>query len=464
MIYLSIKIYFHILCYLSITIFNTTYNSQPQREKEILSDHEKHELARIFVEDNVNEFNQILKESHDYNHFNGHILVVHRGRIIYDNFIGYADFTTKDTLSTESVYQLASISKQFTAMAIMILKERGILDYDDRMVQFIPELSDEKIQYYDSITIRHLLNHTAGLPNYMYFVEKYINKNEYPYNDEVIRLLADHKMNLNFKPGSRFSYSNTGYMLLALIVERVSQQPFADFVKDNIFIPLDMHNSFVYSKTRNKDDYENRLIGFKKYRKFHPIPETQHDGVVGDKGVYSTASDLYKWDRALYTDILVSIKTLEEAFTPGKLNNGRYIPYGFGFRIKQVENNRRMVYHNGLWNGFRTSFFRYVDDNSTIIIMDHSDCKAKHIIAKKIERILLSHHLNYTRLLAEKAIEEGPESAIDIYYSMNRMKIDIIVNIEELKKIYQYLNDINKKQIASRIDELLQAISGQMES
>ncbi len=464
MIYLSIKIYFYVLYYLSITLFHGSYDSQALVEKEVLTDHQKHELTQIFVEDNVNEFNQVLKESFDRYHFNGHILVVHHGRIIFNNFIGYADFNTKDTLSSESVYQLASVSKQFTAMAIMILKERGILDYDDRMVQFIPELSGEKIPDYDSITIRHLLNHTAGLPNYMYFVEKYKNKNEYPYNDEVVRLLADYKMHLNFKPGTRFSYSNTGYILLALIAERVSQQPFGEFIKDNIFIPLNMHHSFVYSRTMNKNETINRLVGYKKYRKFYPIPETRHDGVVGDKGVYSTASDLYKWDRALYSDILVSNETLEEAFTPGKLKNGRDIPYGFGFRIKQHNLNGRMVYHNGLWNGFRTSFYRYTENNSAIIIMDHTDCKAKHIIAKKIEKILLSHHLNYTQLLAEKAIEDGPEKAIDIYYTMNKMKIDFIVNIEELKKIYQYLNEIDKKQIASRIDLLLQAISGQVDS
>jgi CubicO group peptidase (beta-lactamase class C family) len=464
MIYFSINIFIYFIYLLSISLKLPTLDPQTGVDNEMLTDHERSVISQIFVEDKINEFDRILQESYENYHFNGHILVVHHGRLIYDKYIGYADFNTWDTLKAESVYQLASVSKQFTAMAVMILKEMGKIDFDDKMVAYIPELTGDKYHYYDSISIRHLLNHTAGLPNYMYFVEKFKSKGEYPYNDEVADLLARHRMHLNFKPGSRFNYSNTGYMLLALVVERVSGMPFSKFIENNIFHPLGMQNSFVYSRAHENLKNKNQLLGYKKYRKYYPIEETCNDGVVGDKGVYATASDLYKWDRALYTDKLVSKTTLEAAFTPGKLSNGRYIPYGFGFRLKGIEDNNRVIYHNGLWNGFRTAFYRYVDDNSTILVMDHTDCKAKHIIAKKIENILLANNLNYTQALAEKAIEEGPEKAIDVFYTMGRMNLDVIINMEELRKAYRYLYGIDKKQIASRIDRLMEAITLQVES
>jgi CubicO group peptidase (beta-lactamase class C family) len=449
---------------LTLSLNLTSIDADSRNKGETLTDGERHQITQIFFEDKVKELNNILEESYRKYHFNGHVMVVHHGRIIYNSYIGYADFNTKDTLRDGSVYQLASVSKQFTAMAIMILKEKNLLDYDDKMIEYLPELGDDQFAYYKSITIRHLLNHTAGLPNYMYFVEKYKERDEYPYNDEVAGLLAEHKMGLNFVPGSRFSYSNTGYMLLALIAERVSGVPFADFVEENIFLPLDMQNSFVYSRAMGNRDSKLRLVGFKKYRRFYPIQETRHDGVVGDKGVYSTAGDLYKWDRALYTDVLVSHESLEEAFTPGKLNNGREIPYGFGFRLRQPNGNGRVVYHNGLWNGFRTTFTRYVDDNSAVLIMDHTDCKAKHIITKQIEDVLLAEHFNFTQVLAEKAIEEGPEKAIDIFNTLSRMNQNMIINLEELKKTYQFLDGINKKEMAARIDKLMEALSLQVTS
>ena len=464
MIYLSINLFLYFIYMLNVSLNLSILDPQDRVEKETLTDQERQGITQIFMEEKVKAFNEILEESYKKYHFNGHILVVQHGRTIFNKYIGYADFNTKDSLGDGSLYQLASVSKQFTAMAIMILKERDLLDYDDKMVKYIPELSGDDYHYYDSISIRHLLNHTAGLPNYMYFVEKYKEKDEFPYNDEVVKLLADHRMSLNFRPGSRFSYSNTGYMLLALITERVSGERFAKFVERNIFLPLGMDDSFVYSRATRGGEHKDRLVGFKRYRRYYPIQETCNDGVVGDKGIYATASDLYKWDRALYTDKLVSKESLEEAFTPGKLNNGRKIPYGFGFRLKEIEGDEQVVYHNGLWNGFRTAFFRYVDDNSTVLIMDHTDCKAKHIIAKKIENILLSQHLNYTHILAEKAIEEGPEKAIEIYRTLNRMNQNVIIDLEELKNAYHYLYDINKKQMASRIDKLMEIVTFQVES
>ncbi len=428
------------------------------KEKEFLNRSEWRDINRILLKDKARQFQGLLEYSHDYYNFNGHFLVASKGEIIFDNFIGYADFSTRDTLAHNSVYQLASVSKQFTAMAAMILQERGELDYEDKMVEYVPELEKEKIPYYDSITIKHLLNHTSGLSNYMYYVERYTEKDSYPYNDEVVKLLARHTRYLNFVPGTRFSYCNTGYIILALIVERVSGQSFAAFVEENIFKPLEMGDSFVYSRAFPDKRDKDKLEGYRWHRGFYPIRETQHDGVVGDKGVYSTARDLYKWDRALYSDILVSDQTMEEAFSPGKLNSGRDIPYGYGFRIKNSFEDGRIVYHNGLWNGFRTGIFRNIDEDKTIIILDHSNCRGKGIIMRRLEKILVSPDLDFTRVLVEKAINDGSETAIDIFKAVDALNLGVMANMDHLKEVHHYLYTNNKQEYASRIENLISSM------
>ncbi len=458
------KVIFYLILLIIFPLIFTCKEEQAPVKKEGLSFFEEATIAGIFLDDKIQQFQELLESSHHQNNFNGHILVAREGQVIFDNFIGYADPNKGDTLSEKAVYQLASVSKQFTAMAVMILKERGKLDYEDIMIDYIPELAGDKYPYYGKITIRHLLNHTAGLPNYMYYVEHYLGKDKRPYNDEVVQLMAGHRRYLNFFPGRRFDYSNTGYMILALIVERVSGQRFADFVDENIFQPLDMMDSYVYSRTYDEDRYPDKLRGFRKAYRYYTIPETQHDGVVGDKGVYSTARDLFKWDQGLYQETLVTQATLRDAFTPGKLSNGNDIPYGFGFRIRKGSEDRAVVYHHGLWNGFRTTLIRHIDEKNTVIVLDHANCRAKNRITTKAEDILLSSDLDYTKLLVERALNDGVDSAIDVYMTINNLGLDMSVSLESLDKIHHYLDQINKKQMANRIHELRSILSKGMNS
>jgi len=429
-----------------------------QMPEEELTRDQQNQISRIFLADKIEQFRQVLHNSHRYYNFNGNILVARHGKVIFNDFVGYANLETKDTLSRNSVYQLASLSKQFTAMAVVLLKERGSIDYDDKMVQFVPELRDKNHHYYDSITIRHLMNHTSGLSNYLYLIERYMDNSRKPYNDEVVQLLAEHKKYLNFEPGTRFRYSNTGYMILALIVERVSGRRFDEFVHDNIFSPLDMNHSFVYSSAYDDKSYDNRLRGYRRFRNNYWIPETQHDGVVGDKGVYAPAIDLYKWDQALYSNTLVSQKVLKEAFEQGELENGHKVPYGFGFRLKKDADNNWVAYHEGLWNGFRNSIYRYLEDTSTIIVLEHTDCRAKGSITRKIKRILHSPHHNVTRILAEKAIKDGGEAAVDVYETLHKMNVEFEVEVDKLRKVQEYLHEIDKPISARSIRILIRAV------
>lgn len=314
------------------------------------------------------------------NRFNGNALIAHDGNLVLNEAFGMADFRKKKPLKEDSIFQLASVSKQFTAMAIMLLEERGKLKYDDLLVKYIPELP------YKKVTVRQLLNHTGGLPNYMYVIERHWKKEGVPDNEQMIAMLVEHKPNLYFRPGTRFDYSNTGYALLASIVERVTKKSFGKFLYDNVFTPLKMENSFVYSRATTKVNKE-RVNGYHRWRgRYYPTSETLHDGVVGDKGIYSTTEDLFKWDRALYTDKLVSKITIAEAFTRLTLKNKRHWHYGFGFRIKRVK-KEKVVFHYGKWNSFQTCITRYIERENTIILLSNTN-KRLHWLEKRISSII----------------------------------------------------------------------------
>lgn len=312
--------------------------------------------------------------------FNGNVLININGELEYKNKFGFASFRPKDSLEINTPFNLASVSKQFTAMAVMILAEEGKINYDDSVHTYLPEFT------FKNITVRHLLNHTSGLPNYMYYVEHHLPKDTIPYNDVMLKVLFKNDPKLNFNPGRKFSYCNTGYAVLPLIVEKVSNQSFTEFVETRIFKKLGMENSFVYSRLfENK--YQNRTMGYFRWRGRYAVNlDTKNDGIVGDKGIYSTISDLKKWDDALYSNTLVSDSTINQAFTRVRLSNGRDWHYGFGFRIKEVK-DKKVVYHFGRWNSFKTYLGRYIEDNSTIILLNNTNKNISWLV-KKIEHIL----------------------------------------------------------------------------
>ncbi|WP_439883467.1 serine hydrolase domain-containing protein [Pontibacter sp. MBLB2868] len=293
--------------------------------------------------------------------FNGTVLVTKYDRVIYKGAFGYADFQHKDTLNTQTAFQLASVSKQFTAMAIMILKEQGKLSYDDSVQQYIPDFP------YQGITIRALLTHRSGLANYTYFSDELWPDRSVPItNGDVLQLMAVHHPREYFPPNTRFDYSNTGYMLLASIVEKASGVPFATFMQKQIFEPLHMNNTFTYNDSLNTQQ-ENVAIGHVGGRR-KKLPDYL-DTVLGDKGVYSTVEDLYKWDQALYTEKLVKQETLQEAFTGSRLRKHKDEDYGFGWRIRPLDNGDTVVYHAGWWHGYNSYLLRNPKDHSALIVL-----------------------------------------------------------------------------------------------
>lgn len=319
----------------------------------------------------TNPYQAFLTEAFANGEFNGNVQVVQKGETVYQGSFGVRNQETGDKLDENSVFRLASVSKQFTAMAVMILKEEGKLDYDQDIREILPELP------YEGVTIRHLLNHTAGLPDYVAVLNDHWKPEleaEDPArliegNDDILPLLAEHAPSLTITPGERMEYSNTGYVLLASIVERISKMPFEDFLQTQIFEPVGMSNTSVYDWKPGEDAaLPNRVFGFTYDTDGTTIISTDNhylNGAKGDGGIYATTADLALWDRALYTSKLVPQSTLQEAYTPAVLNDGNTSHYGFGWIIDPQEDGH--VYHTGGWAGFMSLIDRDMKNETCII-------------------------------------------------------------------------------------------------
>jgi len=300
--------------------------------------------------------------------YNGVMLVAKYGKIVFKKAHGVKDFVTKDSMDVNTAFQLASVSKQFTSTAILVLYERGLIQLTDTIQQHIPEFP------YEGITIKMLLTHRSGLPNYGYFPDEYLAPYTFMTNDDLIKTLIKHKPDIYFKPGRMYDYSNTGYAILASIVERITKKPFAEFIQSEFFTPLGMTESFVYNPTY---DYSSKNIAIGHERGTAPAQPIIADGILGDKGIYSNMHDLFIWDQALYSNKIVSAESLELAFTPSI--SYRYTAtknYGFGWRLLQLNNNERVVYHTGWWRGFNSLFVRVLPNQTTLIFLTNRRTRA----------------------------------------------------------------------------------------
>lgn len=412
---------------------DTLKSTKPEK----LSQAQENGIAKILYDSKTQKIDSIVKHFQQHYDFNGSILVSYKGSPIYSKAVGSKNFKKGEPLKKDHVFQIASLSKQFTAMAIMMLKEQGKIEFEDKVIDYFPKIP------YSQMTIRDLLNHTSGLPNYMWLLEHKWKKEQAPYNDDVIDLLIEHKLPLYFASGRRFHYSNTGYVLLASIVEEVSGQRFDQYLDQVIFTPLDMENTFVHS-TAIKKDHSNKLVGYRWSRwGYRKIEKNVNDGIVGDKGVYSTIKDLYKWDQALYNNKLLSADLKKEAFSRGTVSSGYPVSYGFGFRIK-YENDQKLVYHHGKWNGFRTSIVRDIHDTNTVIALNHTNSRHKDRLVKKIRKVLdqpLKDTL--TPKVVNLALSKGADHALNKINSKKEFNT-LDIDFEKIGKITRQLGRANR--------------------
>ena len=246
----------------------------------------------------------------------------------------------------------------------MFLKEKNKIDYDDLVSKYISDFP------YKNVTIRHLLNQTSGIPDsYLDLAENVKDKIGILTNEKALKLIVESKLKANFEPNDKYEYSNTNYIILARIVELVSNQSFEDFMKNNIFIPLGMNNTRVWNLVSEDKTFKGKTNGFEDLAgEIREIKPTFVDGVAGDGGVFSSINDLIVWEKFWYKNELISDKNLKEAFKKPKLNDGTISNYGFGWVIV----NEDIVMHNGAWLAANTYFVRNIKKKTSFVLLDNS--------------------------------------------------------------------------------------------
>lgn len=340
--------------------------------------------------------------------FNGNVLIAEKGNVIYNKSFGAANQTTGKKLNSNSIFELASVTKQFTAMAIVLLKEQGKINYEDKISKYLPELG------FYNITIKNLLTHTSGLAEYAEVLDSAFDKNKIATNKDVIEFYSKLKPVLQFEPNTKWEYSNTGYVLLASIIEKVSGISYGRYLEQAIFKPLKLTNTFVYNRRYSPKKVNNYAYGYfysdslKKYLLPDSIPEVKKviwlDGTYGDASLNSTVIDLLKWDRALYSSKLISAKAKNEIFTSSKLQDSTKTDYGFGWFIEDNGIYGKLTFHRGGWPGYRTIIDRHTDNDKTIIVLlNYVNSDSTYIPIKELRQLLYNiEPIKYIELTNEE--------------------------------------------------------------
>jgi CubicO group peptidase (beta-lactamase class C family) len=382
-----------------------------------------------FGQNRIQKIDSLLTSIYNSGKLNGNVLIAEKGQVIYNRSFGLANEITQEKLNENSVFDLGSIGKQFTAMAIVILKEQGKLNYDDKITKYLPELSE-----YSNLSIRNLLNHTGGLPDILklnndpdaneYYSANLVGKTLT--NNDVITFFSKYKPKTKFEPNSRFEYSNTGYAFLASIIEKISGLTYAEYLDKVIFKPLKMNNTLVGSRRllpKKINNYAYDYVYSDSLKKYCSPDSLKDIKIIilleGNGGVHSTVDDLLKWDRALYTDKLISYSSMKEMFQRAELNDKTKIPYGFGWFLEDNPDFGKISFHFGGWVGYSTFIERDIDNDKTIIILQsHSPVsfpvnELRHIIYNKPYRkeITLSNE-QLKKLVGTYEIKEGVELKI----------------------------------------------------
>ncbi len=317
------------------------------------------------------KLNNIVQKYYDEGVYNGTILIADSSGVLLQKAYGMADFDAKKPLETNSTFYMASVSKQFTAMAIMLLKDQGKLSFDDTLSSYFPNFPT----WAGSITIRHLLTHTSGIPDY-YELDVAVPGFT---NSDVVRVTEGIDA-LHFIPGAQYEYSNTAYVLLSSIVQKVSGKGFNAFMQENVFGPVGMTNTVAFDET--KPERSNRCKGFDA--------EGNEDDYLyfttGGGGLYSNVEDLYKWHQALQAKKLVSDATMKEAYTPYTLNDGTVSWYGFGWMLDKDNPNR--VLHTGTLTSFRTYIERNLETGQVIIMLNNVGKTKREDLLAELKSVL----------------------------------------------------------------------------
>lgn len=304
-----------------------------------------------------------FQKLHHRANFNGNVLIARKGNVVYTGSFGVRDLESKDSLNIKSLFQIASVSKTFTAMAVLKLVEDGKLKLDDKLEDMFKGFP------YPNITIQDLLTHRSGLPNYLVTTEKGWKDQGLKSNKELLEYFIEQHPKPLGRPNRSFSYNNSNYAMLALVIEKASGKTYEKYLQKKIFKPLGMNDTYIYSSKNTNLPTSNLTKGYLVKNKEDEMVAV--DGIVGDKNIYTTVEDLLKWERANTHSSIFSQAILDSSVVgrsnerPGRKN------YGYGWRINDDPEKGRMVFHNGWWHGYTSVFYRNPADETVIIILSN---------------------------------------------------------------------------------------------
>ena len=323
----------------------------PRDSAEVVKSPVTPEEEQRIAEISQNFYNTLLRTG-----FNGAFLVAKDDSICYEQYHGYENLRRRTPINEHSAFHLASVSKTFTAMLVLKLREQGKINLDSTVRYYLPTFP------YPGVTIKMLLDHRSGLPNYLYFMNSIPwDKKQFLTNEALLGILVKYRPRPMAPPGTRFHYCNTNYAMLALVIEAVTHVPFPEYLKEQIFDPLGMKDTYVFQP----DDRETAMPSYLRNGRLEQW--TDLDGTYGDKNVYSTARDLLKWDAALRGSFLTQ-SSLEMAYTPYSFEKPGIKNYGLGWHM-YLYPSEKVIFHNGYWHGNNAVFFRLLNEGYTIIVL-----------------------------------------------------------------------------------------------
>ncbi|MCF8309029.1 MAG: beta-lactamase family protein [Bacteroidales bacterium] len=411
------------------------------QNKPLVKD-EKEKIVKEIYSDVLTDIEHQIQKYRNQSRFNGSVAIARDGNVLFNKQYGYADMEKGIPVNDTSQFQLASVSKQFTAAAILKLYQEGRINLDSSLTTYLPELP------YSDVTIRHLLTHKAGFPNYMWIIGRHWDENHTPTNEDVLEIMSENPVNLRFEPGQKFNYSNTGYCLLACVIERVSGVEYDEFLRSRFFEPLKMTNTFAFSMTDNS--FTPGMVKGYRYNgnAYNSVDYNLMDGTYGDKGIYSTATDMLKWTHALKTGKIMDKALVKRAFSPSRLNNGKKLDYGYGFRIKHF-NDRKMVFHNGSWSGFRSTVRTFPESGLTLVILTNNSFNETGDMARNLTRTLLNDYQSDEVYKIVKKLVFDQEQIRD-----EEKKKQFVDSWEYhgLNQVRQIMNRLDKDWLAHRIE------------
>ncbi len=361
------------------------------------------------------------------NSFNGNVLIAEKGEVILEKSYGLQNIEKDIKLTHKSIFNLASVTKQFTASAILLLESENKLRLSDDITTYIPELS-----FYKGIKIEHLIHHTSGLPDYMKLLSEKADKSKIVTNDYVIELFVKEKPNLLFKPNDKFEYSNTGYLFLATIIERVSNTTYSSFLKQKFFSPLNMNNTnvfFLYKDNLNipdvavgysQESYGEELTSDIEYVKYF-------DGAYGQGRIYSTTKDLLKWAESIKKNTLFTNEQTNTIINNYQLNSKENTNYGFGLFVGESKKYGKIINHSGGWGGYTTFLEQHLTNDKIIILLQNNSLVTTKIPIEEVRKILYNEPLKSDKSIVLKTEE------LDQYLG-NYVNTDIPLKISITKK------------------------------